>query len=187
MKSIKFVGLDVHAETIAVAVAEQDGEVRSIGVIPNGCESVRKLVKKLGPVEELRFCYEAGPKNSPSLRYIIPDFKLLQSGCNIPTNMPRDERMPSFPTSGGRRSKRVLSRRGGSIVINLNRNQQRLPCLVLDSSNEGFRLRGSFRLRQGQVVEIILDQESLRSVCGRVVWVGTVGSKQEGEVGLEIV
>ena len=61
MKSISFVGLDVHAETIAVAVAEQDGEVRSVGVIPNRPESVRKLVKKLGAVEELRFCYEAGP------------------------------------------------------------------------------------------------------------------------------
>ena len=61
MKRIKFVGLDVHAETIAVAVAEQDGEVRSLGVIPNWPESVRKLVKKLGPVAELRFCYEAGP------------------------------------------------------------------------------------------------------------------------------
>jgi len=53
--------LDVHAETIAVAVAERDGEVRSLGVIPNREESVRKLVKKLGAVEQLRFCYEAGP------------------------------------------------------------------------------------------------------------------------------
>jgi hypothetical protein len=61
MKSIKFVGLDVHAETIAGAVAEQGGEVRSLGVIPNREESIRKLVKRLGPVEQLRFCYEAGP------------------------------------------------------------------------------------------------------------------------------
>jgi transposase len=61
MKRVKFVGLDVHAETIAVAVAEQDGELRSLGVIPNREESIRKLVKKLGAVEELRFCYEAGP------------------------------------------------------------------------------------------------------------------------------
>ena len=60
-KRIKFVGLDVHAETIAVAVAEQDGEVRPLGVIPNRVESIRKLVKKLGPVGQLRFCYEAGP------------------------------------------------------------------------------------------------------------------------------
>src|SRR5438093_13298221 len=57
----KIVGLDVHAETIAVAVAEQDGEIRSLGMIPNREEAVGKLVKKLGPVEQLRFCYEAGP------------------------------------------------------------------------------------------------------------------------------
>ena len=44
MKRIKFVGLDVHAETIAVAVAEQGGEVRSLGVIPNREESIRKLL-----------------------------------------------------------------------------------------------------------------------------------------------
>ena len=60
-EKVRFLGLDVHAETIAVAVAEPDGEVRSLGTIPNRAESIRKLVKKLGPVEQLRACYEAGP------------------------------------------------------------------------------------------------------------------------------
>src|ERR1700756_1888057 len=61
MKKVRFLGLDVHAETITVAIAEPDGEVRSLGTIPNREESVRKLVKKLGPAEQLRACYEAGP------------------------------------------------------------------------------------------------------------------------------
>lgn len=60
-EKVRFLGLDVHAETIAAAVAEPDGEVRSLGVIPNRAESVRKLVKKLGPAQQLRACYEAGP------------------------------------------------------------------------------------------------------------------------------
>src|ERR1700724_3788298 len=61
MSKIRFVGLDVHAETVAVAVAEPNGEVRSLGLIPNRPESIRQLVRKLQPVERVRFCYEAGP------------------------------------------------------------------------------------------------------------------------------
>ncbi len=61
MTKVRFLGLDVHAETIAVAIAEPDGEVRWLGIIPNREEAIRKLIKKLGPVEQLRACYEAGP------------------------------------------------------------------------------------------------------------------------------
>jgi len=60
-ETVRFLGLDVHAETIAVAIAEPGGEVRSLGMIANREESIRKLVKKLGSVERLRACYEAGP------------------------------------------------------------------------------------------------------------------------------
>ncbi|HUX45562.1 MAG TPA: IS110 family transposase [Terracidiphilus sp.] len=60
-EKVRFLGLDVHAETIAVAVAEPDGSVRSLGTIANRAESIRKLVKKLGAVDQLRACYEAGP------------------------------------------------------------------------------------------------------------------------------
>lgn len=61
MKKVRFIGLDVHADTIAVAVAEPHGDVRSMGVIPNRPEAIRKVVKKLGPAAHLRVCYEAGP------------------------------------------------------------------------------------------------------------------------------
>ena len=63
-EKLRFLGMDVHAETIAAAIAEPDGEVRSLGTIPNRMDSVRKLLKKLGPVEKLRVCYEAGPTGS---------------------------------------------------------------------------------------------------------------------------
>lgn len=62
-KATRFVGLDVHADTIAIAVADagRDGEARSLGTIANRLESVRKLVKTLGGPKGLRVCYEAGP------------------------------------------------------------------------------------------------------------------------------
>lgn len=60
-KDIRHVGFDVDSEKIAVAVAEPEGEVHSLGTIPNGEEPIRRLVKKLGPASRLRVCYEAGP------------------------------------------------------------------------------------------------------------------------------
>ena len=63
-QSVKYVGLDVHKETIAVAVAE-DGkrsEVREHGEIANTPAALTKLFGKLGgPGVELHICYEAGP------------------------------------------------------------------------------------------------------------------------------
>ena len=100
----------------------------------------------------------------------------------------RGETMSGFPVPQGRRSKRVITKRRASLVINLDRKPKRLPCLVLDSSKEGFRLRGSFNLiRRGQMVELILDEETSSPECCSVVWVGKAGSKQESEIGLQAV
>ena len=68
-EKLRFLGLDVDAETIFVAIAESEGEVRSLGTIPNRVESIRTMIKKLGPVEKLRVCYEAGPTDHD---YAVP-------------------------------------------------------------------------------------------------------------------
>ena len=60
-EDIRFVGLDVHAETIAAAVVEEGGKERSLGTLASRPEAVRKLMKRLGSPEDLRVCYEAGP------------------------------------------------------------------------------------------------------------------------------
>lgn len=59
----KYVGLDVHKETIAVSVAEAGGgEVRYFGEIGNTPEALDKLVWQLRKGgARLLFCYEAGP------------------------------------------------------------------------------------------------------------------------------
>ena len=61
MKNTRYVGLDVHGETIAAAVGEGHGKARSLGQFPNRPESVRRFVEQLGGPEGLKICYEAGP------------------------------------------------------------------------------------------------------------------------------
>ena len=53
--------LDVHADTIAVAVASRAGRCAPWGVIPNRPESIRKLVKQLGSSEHVRGLLRGGP------------------------------------------------------------------------------------------------------------------------------
>lgn len=62
-QSTKFIGIDMHKATLAVAVADGDGgEVRYLGEIANTAEAVTQLVRQLRKgAAKLSFCYEAGP------------------------------------------------------------------------------------------------------------------------------
>src|SRR5271155_3086356 len=63
-KAITYVGLDVHKDTIAVALAEAGvrGDVREYGKVANTPAAVKAFATKLSRVgNALRFCYEAGP------------------------------------------------------------------------------------------------------------------------------
>lgn len=70
--TIKYVGLDVSKEKIAVAIADEGREEpRFWGMIPHTTEAVKKLMKKLGNKENLRVCYEAGPTGYPLYRLLL--------------------------------------------------------------------------------------------------------------------
>jgi transposase len=63
-KSIIFVGLDVHKNSIAVALADagRNAEVRNHGIIGGSLDDLDRMIKKLNaPDKELHFVYEAGP------------------------------------------------------------------------------------------------------------------------------
>lgn len=88
-KIVHYIGLDVHKETIAVAIAPQNTtEVRSYGIIGGALEAVDKLVKKLSAQNvELRCVYEAGPCGFVIHRYLKS--KGIQCDVVAPSLIPK--------------------------------------------------------------------------------------------------
>lgn len=63
-ETITYIGLDVHKETISVALAAggKRGDVHAFGQIVNTPTALARMLAKLSqPGRTLKFCYEAGP------------------------------------------------------------------------------------------------------------------------------
>jgi transposase len=133
-EKLRFLGLDVHAETIAVAVAEPDGEVRSLGTIGNREESIRKLIRKLGPPSQLRACYEAGPTG------FVLYWQLAQLGVECAVVAPT-----LVPKKSGDRVK--TDRRDALKLARSHRSDDLTAVWVPDEGSEA--LRDLVRAREG--------------------------------------
>jgi transposase len=70
MQQLTHIGLDVHKDTIAVAVLRPDAVTCDERVIPNSSEAIRKLFAHYPDRSLLATCYEAGPTGYDTHRLI---------------------------------------------------------------------------------------------------------------------
>lgn len=123
----KFVGLDVHKASIAVAVADRgEAPVRYLERCEPKPELIAKLVKRLGPAGELHFCYEAGPTGYGLYR------QLTQLGATCTVVAPT-----LIPTKVGDKVK--TDRKDAMRLASLLRAGELTACWVPDEAYEAFR------------------------------------------------
>jgi transposase len=110
---VTHLGLDVHKDTISVAILAPDRDGPAVDRIPHDEVSVRRLVGRLGNPRLLRACYEAGPTGYELARLLLG----MGVHCQViaPSLIPR---APGDKVKTDRRDCRRLARlhRAGELV-----------------------------------------------------------------------
>lgn len=122
-----YVGLDVHAESVSVAIAEAGrGEVRFIGTLPNDGAVIVKALRKLGDLGRVKACYEAGPCGYGLY------WALTEAGVDCDVVAPT-----LIPVRAGDRVK--TDRRDAEKLARLLRSGELTSVWVPDGAHEGLR------------------------------------------------
>src|SRR5215207_4241474 len=128
-KNLLYVGLDVHAQTVTIALAEGGGEVRNYSSVSSDLdvlERTMRRIKNTHPGCELRVCYEAGPTGF----VIARRFTQLRIDCTVvaPT---------LIPSRAGERVK--TDRRDAAKLARLHRAGELTAVNVPDACDEAMR------------------------------------------------
>jgi transposase len=148
-----FVGLDVHVETIAIAVCRGVTPPQELGTIHNEIGTLLKRLRKLGPLETLAVCYEAGPCGYTLYRQLT----MRGIACTVVA--------PSLiPVRPGNRVK--TDRRDALNLARLHRSGDLTAVAVPSPEVEAIRDRS--RLRQAAMEELHRNRQRLLKLFPRI-------------------
>jgi transposase len=110
MGFVRFVGLDVHKDSIVLALAEGDQAPEVLATLPHDIPRLIRRLRKLGSTGALRCCYEAGPTGFGLCRalreagiaceVVAPALVPKRSGDRIKTDKRDAIRLARFHRSG---------------------------------------------------------------------------------------
>lgn len=112
MSNVRYVGLDVHKDSIVMSVAESgNADAKHLVTIPNDVNKVLKQLQKLSQdLSQLRVCYEAGPtgfglcrrlkKEGIQCIVVAPSLVPQKSGLRIKTDRRDSKILAHYLRSG---------------------------------------------------------------------------------------
>ena len=179
---IRYVGLDVHKDSIKIAVAEEGREpAKYLASIPGENSKLIRQISKLGPSRSVRCCYEAGPGGYTVYRaltavgihckVVAPSMIPKQSGRRVKTDRLDAENLAHYLRSGDLTEVWVPDEATESI-----RNLVRLREDARIARHKARQQLNQFLLRKGRVYHLKTKWNT-----GHMTWVRSQHFSQEAD------